>query len=143
MIFSPRSLGGARALGLVVLAVTFVAGAIAATAIGQVLHADPASRTEAVTADGCDEKRGHLLDRLDLTEDQRTRIDRILERRRGQIDRFWSEAGPTLNAITDSTRAEIRAVLTPEQRELHDRLRRERKAARTSGSRDRDDGSSR
>lgn len=119
-------------LGLVVLVVTFAAGAIAATAIDQVLHADPPNRDAAATNDGCDEKRGHLLDRLDLTQDQRARIDTILERRRAQTDRFWTEAGPTLEAITDSTRAEIRAVLTPEQRELHDRLRRERKAQRAS-----------
>ena len=119
-------------LGLVVLVVTFAAGAIAATAIDQVLHADPPSREAAAKTAECDQKRGHLLDRLDLTEDQRARIDSILERRRAQTDRFWTEAGPTLEAIMDSTRAEIRAVLTPEQRELHDRLRRERKARSAS-----------
>lgn len=132
MIFSPRSARGARALGIVVLAVTFAAGAVAATAIDQVLLADPTSRAVADRAEKCDQKRGRLLDRLDLTHDQRARIDAILERRRAQTDRFWTEAGPTLEAIMDSTRAEIRAVLTPEQRELHDRLRRERKAASDS-----------
>lgn len=128
MIFSPRSARGARALGFVVLAVTFGAGAIAATAVDQVLLADPASHTVADGDEKCDRKRGRLLDRLDLSQDQRARVDAILERRRAQTDRFWAEAGPTLEAIMDSTRAEIRAVLTPEQRELHDRLRRERKA---------------
>lgn len=128
-MISRRSPRGARALGLLVLAVAFAAGAIAATAVGRVLHAGPAATAAEAGGAGCDEKRGHLLDRLDLTTDQRARIDGILERRRQQTDRFWSEAGPTLDAIMDSTRAEIRAVLTPEQRDEYDRLRRERKAA--------------
>lgn len=124
---SPRS---ARALGMLVLAAAFVAGALAATAAGRVLYADPPA-AEAVSASGdCENRRVNLLDQLELTQDQRARIDGILERRRGETDRFWSDAGPKLSAIMDSTRAEIRSVLTPAQREEYDRIRAERKAAK-------------
>lgn len=128
-MISTRSPRGARALGMLVLAVAFAAGAVAATAVGRVLHADPAATSAESGGTSCDEKRGHLLDRLDLSTEQREEIDGILERRRAQADRFWSDAEPTLNAIMDSTRAEIREVLTPAQRDEYDRLRRERKAA--------------
>lgn len=128
-MISTRSPRGARALGMLVLAVAFAAGAIAATTVGRVLYADPPAATTEPDGESCDRKHGNLLDRLDLSSVQRQEIDGILDRRREQTDRFWSDAGPTLNAIMDSTRAEIRAVLTPAQRDEYDRLRRERKAA--------------
>ncbi len=51
-----------------------------------------------------------------LSAPQRTRIDSVLVARRGQIDGFWRGPGQSLRAILDSTRADVRAVLTPEQR---------------------------
>lgn len=74
-----------------------------------------------------------FLDRLDLSPAQRSRIDSILERRRVQLDAFWSGPGTQLRAIVDSTRGEVRAVLTPAQRAAYDsigaRRRRERGGA--------------
>ena len=74
-----------------------------------------------------------FLDRLDLSPAQRSQIDSILERRRVQLDAFWSGPGTQLRAIVDSTRGEVRAVLTPAQRAAYDsigaRRRRERGGA--------------
>jgi len=47
----------------------------------------------------------HLEKRLDFTPDQSKQIETILERQRGRMD-----------ALRDSTHAEIERVLTPEQR---------------------------
>lgn len=129
-IFPTRSLGGARALGALVLLVTFGAGALSAAAVSQVLHAE--QRGDESSGRGCDERKARLLDEVGLTPEQQAAVEAILERRRAQTDRFWSEAGPALRAIMDSTRSEIRTVLTPEQRERYERLRAERKAAETS-----------
>jgi Spy/CpxP family protein refolding chaperone len=126
-IFSTRSLGGARALGGLVLLVTFGAGALSAAAVSQVLHAE--QRGDEASRRACEERKARLLDEVGLTPDQQAAVEAILERRRAQTDRFWSEAGPELRAIMDSTRSEIRTVLTPEQRERYERLRAERKAA--------------
>lgn len=138
MIFSPRTPRATRALGLLVLAVAFAAGAIVATALDQVLHADEAPGAASAAQDSCDEPRIRLLDQVELTAEQRASIDAILDRRREQTDSVWSEARPTLRVIMDTTRAEIRAVLTPEQRETYDRLRRERKAAERAREAERD-----
>lgn len=50
-----------------------------------------------------------------------------MERRRAEVDAFWSDHGPQLRAIMDSARAEMRAVLTPEQRVLEEQFRAERR----------------
>ena len=55
-----------------------------------------------------------------LSPTQRARIDSILLARRGQIDAFWRGPGQSLRSILDSTRADVRAVLTPEQRARFD-----------------------
>ncbi|GJG86689.1 hypothetical protein tb265_18700 [Gemmatimonadetes bacterium T265] len=63
---------------------------------------------------------GGPIDRYGLDAAQRTRIDSVLVARRGQIDAFWRGPGQSLRAILDSTRADVRAVLTPEQRARFD-----------------------
>jgi Spy/CpxP family protein refolding chaperone len=78
---------------------------------------------------GRPERRGpDLFERLNLTPEQKTQVDAIMERRRVEMDAFWKEHGPTLRAIYDSTRAEIRTVLTPEQRALDDQFMAERRS---------------
>lgn len=121
-----RSPGRMRLAGMALLAVTFVVGMLAGTAFGRVLSArEPDARTAAVE---CDQKRGphHVFDQLDLTAEQRTRIDAIMARRRALTDSLWKSDGARLRAAVDSTRAEIRTVLTPVQAAEYDRLRQER-----------------
>lgn len=120
-----RNPGRMRLAGMALLAVTFAVGMLAGTAFGRVLSArEPAA---APTAADCEGKRGphHIFDELDLTPEQRTRIDGIMARRRARTDSLWQTDGTRIRASVDSTRAEIRAVLTPAQAVEYDRLRAE------------------
>jgi Spy/CpxP family protein refolding chaperone len=118
----------ARALGIALLATIFAAGALAGAAFERVADRAPAA-TSAPTDSACESRRkGLIVDQVSPTPEQRTRIDAILERRRGQMDAFWDGEGKRLRSIVDSTRNEIREVLTPEQRVEYDRLVAERRA---------------
>jgi Spy/CpxP family protein refolding chaperone len=71
-----------------------------------------------------------FVEGLDLTAAQHAKVDTILARRRAEMDAFWRGPGLQLRAIVDSTREDIRAVLTPDQRakmdRRHEQFRRER-----------------
>ncbi|HEX6938895.1 MAG TPA: hypothetical protein VF158_05745 [Longimicrobiales bacterium] len=133
---SPITKGAARArlLGALLLAVVFVGGAFSGAVVDRMLASDPSpaaepsGRDRGDGGDDCGRRRRSTLDRIDLTPEQRARIDQVLERRRVQMDSFWVEARPQLRAIIDGAREEIRAVMTPEQRAEYDRLRAERAA---------------
>lgn len=59
----------------------------------------------------------HRLDRkLELTDEQRTQVTQILERRRAAITGVRSDTQTRLRAEIDKANAEIARVLTPEQR---------------------------
>lgn len=121
-----RNPGRMRLAGMALLAVTFAVGMLAGTAFGRVLSAREPD-AGAATAAECERKRGphHIFDELDLTVEQRTRIDGIMARRRALTDSLWKSDGARIRAAVDSTRAEIRAVLTPAQATEYDRLRAE------------------
>jgi Spy/CpxP family protein refolding chaperone len=114
-----------KLMGLVLLVVTFAAGALAGAAFDRTLVANEARRSERGEP-GARERR--LLDDLQLVGAQRAQVEAILDRRRAELDAFWEEAGPRLRMIVDSARAEVRAALTAEQRAEYDRLRAERLA---------------
>jgi Spy/CpxP family protein refolding chaperone len=67
------------------------------------------------------ERDRHFGEELGLDSLQRARVDSVFARRRVQIDSFWKGPGRSLRAIMDSTRDEVRSVLTPEQRARFDR----------------------
>ena len=56
------------------------------------------------------------LAELDLTADQRARIDHILTSGQGRTDRVLEEVLPRVQAVVDSVDGEIRHVLTDRQR---------------------------
>ena len=124
--------GRARTIGALLLAAVFAAGLLGGTAVARATE----TRGQADDA-GCDRgpddaRRRHssMLDSLDLSAAQRASVDSILEVRRGQIDGFWEGEGARLRALVDSARAEVRAVLTPEQRARYDTLRARKHARR-------------
>jgi Spy/CpxP family protein refolding chaperone len=128
-----------RLTGMALLAVTFVVGALAGTAFGRVLKAgEPAPGSSAAAE--CRGERGphHIFDELDLTPEQRTRIDEIMARGRVRTDSLWKTEGTRIRAAVDSTRAEIRAVLTPAQRTEYDALREKRDQERRRERAERD-----
>ena len=73
------------------------------------------------------ERDRHFGEELGMDSLQRVRVDSIFARRRVEIDSFWKGPGKSLRAIMDSTREEVRQVLTPEQRARFDRRHMERR----------------
>ncbi len=73
------------------------------------------------------ERDRHFGEELGMDSLQRMRVDSIFARRRVEIDSFWKGPGKSLRAIMDSTREEVRQVLTPEQRARFDRRHMERR----------------
>jgi Spy/CpxP family protein refolding chaperone len=109
----------ARVIGVALLLVTFVAGALAGAASERVMRADDAP----APAPGTEIRGGSrrlLLDEqfaseLQLTPAQRVEISAIMERRDEQARNVWSEAEPRLRAVGEATRDEIKKVLRPDQ----------------------------
>jgi Spy/CpxP family protein refolding chaperone len=105
----------AQTVGLLMLVIIFAVGAMTGAATMRVTSGDSAEPREAV---GSRERRPSLWETLDLTPEQRARVDDIMERRRGEVQAFWNEHGPQLRAVMDSARADVREVLTPEQQAI-------------------------
>jgi hypothetical protein len=61
-----------------------------------------------------------LLANLDLTAEQRERIERAFEAREDRLERYWDARLPELESVIDSSREEIRTILTPAQRATYD-----------------------
>ena len=119
-----ESLGRLRLQGLLLLGLAFVSGGLAGIAIEhtRIASGERAAATRMPAPFG---RRGVLpsqLERLDLTAEQRAEIRAILERRRPETDSILRLAMPRLGAIMESTRAEIREILTPEQRKRLDAM---------------------
>ena len=64
--------------------------------------------------------RSELLDRLDaklnLTGDQRIRVDSVLARRESDMRALRDQVRPRFDSIAGRTRADLVRILTPEQR---------------------------
>lgn len=116
----------ARWLGIAMLVATFFVGMLAGAATVRVVSAREPGPARAASDST---SHHHFLDQLGLTPDQRRAADAILDRRHKQVDAFWKQNGPTLRAIVDSTRSEIRAILTPAQRALADSIHAQRQRA--------------
>ena len=136
MTLQPMSGSRLRLVGAGILIATFVAGALAGAALHQVAFAGDrvpaaAAQVEGDRGDRHDHERSraNFYRGLGLSPEQQTRMDAVFERRSEQLDRFWREIGrPHMKAISDSTRAEINGILTPEQRAELERRREARKA---------------
>ena len=121
--------GRMRLLGVALLAATFVAGALSGAAIERVLGAEEPG---AVDHGGeQDPRRAYIIDQVDMSEQQRTEIDAILERRSERMRSVWQEVEPRMEAVTDSARMDIMGVLTPEQRAEYERKLEERRRKRS------------
>lgn len=65
-----------------------------------------------------------LFARLDLTPGQRQEIERILDESHVQAESFREEMAPRVRALMEETHERVLAVLTPEQREVFEEMRR-------------------
>ena len=121
---APGPWRGRIAVGLLFLMV-FAAGMVTEASVRRLrmrhMHASMENRRAPFGA----ERDRHFGEELGLDSLQRMRVDSVFARRRVQIDSFWRGPGRSLRAIMDSTRQEVRAVLTPEQRTRFDRRRME------------------
>ncbi len=119
-----ETLGRLRLQALLILGVVFVIGALAGAAFERAGFGRPERRGGPPP----DHMRGlppHLRGKLDLQPEQARRIDQLLERNRERTDAVLDQYLPQLRALTDSLRVEVRAELTPAQREVFDRLEKE------------------
>ncbi len=104
------------------LAITFLAGMAAGVAADRQLRSDVSEdASKQAREDHRRDRRGgrttieRFADELGLTEEQRARIDPILEDAREGMSELFEPVRPAYRALVDSTRARIEAVLTPEQ----------------------------
>jgi len=120
-----------RLMGVGLLLVTFMAGALSGAALDRVLtggDAEPAAPERGRDDDS--RPRSYVIDAVDMSEAQRGTIDAILEARTERMRSVWLEVEPRLDAITDSARTEIMEVLTPEQRAAYEEKLAERRGRR-------------
>ena len=78
------------------------------------------------------------FDRIGLTEEQRGRMEQILQSRRDRTDSIMRDMLPRIHGHVDDVRSEISDILTEEQLELLDREfdSRRRRGGDSSGRRD-------
>jgi len=126
----------ARFLGVALLGITFIAGALSGAAFDRIISGPeplirPTAQRDSTASSSRRPSRGpsseDLFDRIGVTDEQRAAIDEILQRRAEETKALWSEFGPQLEAIVDSTREEIRTLLTEEQLTSSEWMRIERR----------------
>lgn len=119
---------------LVVLGV-FVLGCVTGALLDSAYRLT-ASRSERREMRGRRE-RGNDFERmrrdLDLSEQQATEINAILEQTRNEYRALRTEVRPRYDALRQNSRARIRAVLTPEQQQRFDAQAAERDARHNEG----------
>jgi Spy/CpxP family protein refolding chaperone len=118
-----ESLGRIRVQGIALLVLAFLSGAVAGGAVERVRDRRPprGARAELAFLKGPN-GLPVAFEKLDLTPAQRQEITQILERRRPVTDSILRSSLPRLRAVMDSTRSEIRSVLTPTQRAKLDQI---------------------
>jgi hypothetical protein len=137
---SVESLGRVRAQAMVLLVFAFLAGAFVGGTVERLIGrpSRSGSRTSgrggAPGADRTARPPGRLLasyEELGLSTAQRTKIEAILAKRSPRVDSVMKSACVVIGPAMDSTRNDIDAVLTTDQKAKRDSSR----AARPPGSR--------
>ena len=106
----------ARVVVFTLVALAFVAGASAGFAGNRLMTRKTIRLRADYNLDG-------VLDRLELTPEQRRVADSIVARSAPRSEAIVLEVGERLRAVADSVDAELRSVLTPAQRIRLDSMR--------------------
>jgi Spy/CpxP family protein refolding chaperone len=113
-----------RTAAVVVVIVAFVAGILVGVA-GDHLYLIRSGRLFPRHAShfAADRMAQHLGRELQLSPQQKSQVQQIIEKHRAKIDATMSSVRPQVRAELDATNAEIEKVLTPEQRTKFANLR--------------------
>ncbi|MBI4501024.1 MAG: hypothetical protein HY700_07665 [Gemmatimonadetes bacterium] len=115
----------ARLAAAAVLVATFLLGGVAGAGLDRALPgADGSDRQAALCSGGMGQgAQTPLVRHLDLTPEQRPQIEKVVAHWHPQMQALWQEFQPRVNALMDSARVEMDAILTPEQQARRDSLR--------------------
>jgi Spy/CpxP family protein refolding chaperone len=109
-------------LALFVVALAFIAGGVVGFAADRFMlrrgfaHGGPPQfSTRSIVR--------HLDRELDLTPDQKAKVEEIVKRRHEHIDSVWTNIHAQIRTEIDGANAEIEKILTPEQRVKFDRMK--------------------
>lgn len=115
------------------LAVMFLAGAVIGTALDTMATGSLNKPKRVRISD--------IVQQVELTAEQRLQMDKVLEECRHRVVELNRDFRPEFEKIRHQTRADIRSVLTPEQRgkfdqllEARDKERRDRDAKRQTST---------
>ena len=115
----PEKRSRSRAIAGALLVLAFVAGAAVGVTADRLLTPKPAIRAR-ITRD-----LSGVLDKLGLTPQQRTQANAIVKRSGPRTEEAMLEVAERLRTVSDLVDAELRAILTTEQRARLDSLRRQ------------------
>jgi Spy/CpxP family protein refolding chaperone len=107
-----------RAAAVAVVVVAFLAGILVGVA-GDHLYLIRSGRLtprHATSRFAADRMTDRLTHELDLSPQQKTQVQQIIERHRAKIDATMANVRPQVRQELDATNAEIETVLTPEQK---------------------------
>jgi Spy/CpxP family protein refolding chaperone len=119
--------GRSRRTALLVLLAVFLAGGAAGWVLEEVVEEiqwpghgadDESPDSEDDPMD--DDAEEDFLEALGLGRAQLDSVDRLLDAREDRLEEYWRSRLPEMQQLIDSTRAGIRALLTPEQRAAYD-----------------------
>jgi hypothetical protein len=121
---------GVRRKAVLVLLAVFLAGGLAGVMLEDVVEdldwpwphaARDAERHDRASDPTDDDAEEEFLEGLGLPRERLEAVDRVLDRREDRLEAYWAGKIPEIEALIDSTRVEIRGLLTPDQREDYDR----------------------
>ena len=74
-----------------------------------------------------------MTDRLNLTPDQKTKVQPIIDQTNPQIQAIRRDAEQKIRALVDNAVTQIRPILTPEQQKTLDESQQQRRGGRRAG----------
>jgi Spy/CpxP family protein refolding chaperone len=95
---------------------------LAAPAVAEVSVERGAPAGETSSREGTRHDRETMARELELTPEQRARIDAILDEQQAELREIMSETRPRTRAVLRETRSRVEEVLTPEQRVRWDEM---------------------